>query len=58
MRVSGNGQIARLPLPDRADADGAGANAAGMAFLLIGGAEFPSFDEVVQRLFADSPRVR
>jgi FMN phosphatase YigB (HAD superfamily) len=40
-----------LVIGDRDDADGAGARAAGMRFLEIGGREFPSFEPLCGHLF-------
>jgi FMN phosphatase YigB (HAD superfamily) len=40
-----------LVIGDRDDADGAGARAAGMPFLEIGGKQFPSFVELCRHLF-------
>lgn len=40
-----------LVIGDRDDADGAGARAAGMAFIRIGGRAFPSFDRLSGHLF-------
>lgn len=40
-----------LVIGDRDDADGAGARAAGMSFLEIGGREFPSFEPLCGHVF-------
>ena len=40
-----------LVIGDRDDADGAGARAAGMPYLEVGGARLPSFDSLGERLF-------
>ncbi|NIM61816.1 MAG: HAD-IA family hydrolase [Acidobacteria bacterium] len=40
-----------LVIGDRDDADGAGARAAGMAYLEIGGSRFPTFDRLSSHLF-------
>jgi len=42
-----------LVIGDRDDADGAGARAAGMQYLRIGGRDFPSFEPLCGHLFED-----
>lgn len=52
----GAGAGETLVIGDRDDADGAGARAAGMRYIEIGGPEFPSFVPLTGHLFADPAR--
>jgi len=53
-RELGSNPETTLVIGDRDDADGAGARAAGMRYLGIGGARFPSFVPLGQYLFAEA----
>ena len=52
-RLLGSRPETTLVIGDRDDADGAGARAAGMAFLRIGGPAFRSFDGLCRHLFGE-----
>jgi FMN phosphatase YigB (HAD superfamily) len=55
-RQLGSDPAATLVIGDRDDADGAGARAAGMRYLEVGGKQFPSFLPICRHLFdGDGP---